>query len=194
MPRASAKVREEAKALFLTGGMSSNAEIAAFVKVKPHTIGLWRKQEDWDGQKARLEKQTAEGMLRKFASDRINLNWKHYQWWELLMSEVATALKNHDYSKLKILEGFASIIASAQKGERLAKGVELTGHTEEQIRTKAQADNRRLVDLFMKLIRENVHDEETRDRIGRSIVEWLPPQAGTSADDEDEPGADRPAC
>lgn len=45
MPRHTVKTREEARALYLTGEVSSVAEIARRLKVKPHTVGLWKREE-----------------------------------------------------------------------------------------------------------------------------------------------------
>ena len=41
MGRSLTKAREEARRLYLTGEMTTNAEIAARLRVKPHTVGAW---------------------------------------------------------------------------------------------------------------------------------------------------------
>ena len=56
MPKIASKTREEARRLFLTGEAATNAEIAARIKVKPHTVGLWRREEDWDGLRRKIER------------------------------------------------------------------------------------------------------------------------------------------
>ena len=48
MKKNNKKIREEAMRMFLTGECDTNAEIACKLDVKPHTIGRWRKEEDWD--------------------------------------------------------------------------------------------------------------------------------------------------
>ena len=60
MPKAPSKVREDARRLFLTGESSSNAEIALRLRLKPHTVGEWRRQEDWDALKLKVEQRAAE--------------------------------------------------------------------------------------------------------------------------------------
>ena len=56
-------------------------------------------------------------------------------------------------------------------GQRLARGLSLDGQTEEQIRAQAEADGRGLIDLFIDIVREEVPDEEARDRIARALME-----------------------
>jgi len=60
MARHTIKTREEARRLFLTNEVTSVAEIAGRLKVKPHTIGLWRKEEDWDAMRLKIDKRAAE--------------------------------------------------------------------------------------------------------------------------------------
>ena len=54
------------------------------------------------------------------------------------------------------------------------RGLALDGETEEQIRAGAQAQIRRLIDAFIDTVKENVTDEETRERIRRTILDALP--------------------
>ena len=60
MGRQLTKKREEARRMFLTGEVETNAEIAARLGVKPHTIGAWRRQEDWDGLRLKVDRRAAE--------------------------------------------------------------------------------------------------------------------------------------
>ena len=170
MSKATAKVREEARELFLTGQMTTNSEIAARLRVKPHTVGIWRKQEDWDGLRLKVSKQEAERMVRKIATDRVTLNVRHYRYWDLLMSNLAEMLKSNKDLAIKELDCVAGILDRAQKGQRLAKGMGLGGETEEAIRAETQAELRKAINLVREAIKENVTDEETRDRIGRAIL------------------------
>ena len=55
MKRTLSKTREEARRLYLTGEMTTNAEIAARLGVKAHTIGRWRRDEDWDGLRLKID-------------------------------------------------------------------------------------------------------------------------------------------
>ena len=74
MPKAALKVREEARRLYLTGEMTSNAEIAIRLGVKPHTVGSWRRDEDWDGLRRKIDRRAAEMFVEKIATDRVTLN------------------------------------------------------------------------------------------------------------------------
>ena len=82
------KVREEARRLFLTGEISSNAEIAARLEVKPHTIGKWRKTEDWDGLRLKIDRRAAELFVEKIATDKVTLNITHHKLWSLLLTKL----------------------------------------------------------------------------------------------------------
>ncbi len=175
MARAPSKTREEARRLYLTGEMSSNAEIAARLSLKPHTVGLWRKQEDWDGLRLKIDRRAAEMFVEKLATDRVNLNTSHFKLWSVVVSQLLEALKNPGgEEKVKSLEKVSAIIDRAQKGQRLARGLALDGQTEEQIRAEAAADTRRLVDLFIDVVKAEVRDVAVRDRIARAILERLP--------------------
>jgi len=181
------KLREESRRLFLTGEITTNSEIAARLKLKPHTVGVWRKQEDWDGLRLRIDRRAAEMLVEKIASDRMTLNVKHYRYWELVVARLADELKGKKTLGVRDLERVAGILDRAQKGQRLAKGMSITGETEEAIRAQAEADHRRLVDSFIEAVKRNVVDEETRERIGKAIAESIPEEPGTGVDlDEDE--------
>ena len=175
MPKAAPKVREEARRLFLTGEAATNAEIAAHVQVKPHTVGLWRKQEDWDGLRRKIDRRAAEMLVEKLASDRVTLNAHHFKLWTLVLSKLLEGLQAGDTEQtVRSLDKVAGILERAQKGQRLARGLALDGETEEQIRASAQAEIQRLIDSFIDAVKENISDEETRERIRRSILEALP--------------------
>jgi hypothetical protein len=72
------------------------------------------------------------------------------------------------------MERIAGVLDRAQKGQRLAKGLSSSGETEEQIRAQSQAEIRGLIDAFIDAVKQNVEDEEARDRIRRSLAEALP--------------------
>ena len=183
MNKATSKLREEARELFLTNQMTTNAEIAARLRLKPHTVGIWRKQEDWDGLKVKIDREAAEGMVKRIASDRITLNVKHYNYYELVLGEIRTVLKNmKGKMTIRDLSELVTVIEKAQKGQRLAKGLSMTGQTEETIRAEAQAELRHTINLVRDAIKENVTDEETRDRIGRAILAALPAEPGAGTD------------
>ncbi len=187
MARALSKKREEARRLCLTGEMATNAEIAARVGAKPHTIGHWRKREDWDGLRLKIDRRAAEMFVEKIATDRVTLNIRHYRFWELVLAKLAEELKGKSAPNVREMERVAGILERAQKGQRLAKGLSISGETEETIRARAQAENRRLVDIFIDAVKENIADEQTRDSIRRAILAAVPQEPGGGAgDSEDE--------
>jgi hypothetical protein len=67
MPRAKPKVREKARALFLSGEASSNVDIARHLRIKPHTVAAWRKQEGWDELRIAVDKRAAEKLVEEIA-------------------------------------------------------------------------------------------------------------------------------
>ncbi len=175
MARAPSKTREAARRLFLTGEVTSNVEIAARLKLKPHTVGLWRKQEGWDDLRLKIDRRAAEMFVEKLATERVNLNANHYKLWSVVVSQLLEALKSPGSDeKVKTLEKVSAVIDRAQKGQRLARGLALDGQTEEQIRAEAAAENRKLVDLFIDVVKAEVPDPDARDRIARAILERLP--------------------
>ncbi|MCK4415266.1 MAG: hypothetical protein KAY32_17165 [Candidatus Eisenbacteria sp.] len=181
MGKSHGKVREEARRLYLTGEMSTNAEIAARVGVKPHTVGKWRRDELWDDLRVKIDLRAAEMFVEKIATDRVTLNVRHYRLWDLLLARLGDGLKNQKVTDIRELERVASILERSQKGQRLAKGLSVSGESEEVIRAQSEAEIRRLIDTFVDSVREFVSDEETRDRIRKHILEALPDEtnAGT---------------
>jgi hypothetical protein len=181
MPKSLSKSREQARRLYLTGEVESNAEIAARLQVKPHTIGKWRREEDWDGLRVKIDRRAAELFAEKIATDRVTLNVRHYRIWELLVAKLAEDLKTKTQVDIRDMERIAGILDKAQKGQRLAKGLSVTGETEEAIRAQSQAEIRQLIDVFIDVVKENVHDEETRDRIRQAIEHAVPDETGEGA-------------
>jgi hypothetical protein len=176
MARHSQKLREEARQLFLTGEVTSISEIARRVKAKPHTIGVWKRDEDWDGLRIRIDKRAAEQLVERLATERVNLNSTHYKLWASLIARVYGSLGKDKLGgdEIRDLERVASILDKAQKGQRLARGLSLDGQTEEQIRAEAAAETRHLVDVFLRVIRTEIADEATRDRIAKAVLDHLP--------------------
>ena len=189
MRRTNARKREEARRLYLTGEMTTNAEIAGRLRTKPHTIGRWRREEDWDGLRMKVDRRAAELFVEKIATDRVTLNVRHYRFWELILAKLTEDLRTKGTLDVREMERIASILDRAQKGQRLAKGMSVAGETEEAIRAEAQAENRRLIDTFIDAVKENVSDEKARERIRRSILEALPPEEGTGTGDSGDESA-----
>src|SRR2546428_6222597 len=186
MKRTLSKTREEARRLYLTGEMTTNAEIAARLGVKAHAIGRWRRDEDWDGLRLKIDRRAAEMFCEKIATDKVSLNVRHYRFWELVLAKLAEDLKGKAVPNVREMERIAGILERAQKGQRLAKGLSLSGETEEAVRAQAQAENRRLIDVFIHAVKENVTDEQTRDRIRQAILAALPEEPGDGAGDGED--------
>lgn len=163
--------------MFLSGDVTTNAEIAAKLKIKAHTIGEWRKVEQWDEMRRKIDKRAAELFVEKIANDRVSLNVKHYKYWDVLFARMADEMKQPSSpAAVRDLERMAAILDRAQKGQRLAKGMSVA-ETEEQIRAESQAEIRRLIDAFIDAVKDNVPDEEARDRIRRAVLEATPQES-----------------
>ncbi len=177
------KTRERARGLYLTGECNSLAEIARRVGVKPHTVGRWKQDEDWDGLRLKIERRAAEQMAEKIASDRVELNDRHFKGWNVVFGQLFDKMQSGELNgeRIRNLERVAAILDRAQKGQRLARGLSLDGKVEEQIRAEAAAENRGLVDAFIDIVKAEVEDEDTRDRIARGLFERCPIDAETDA-------------
>src|SRR2546428_4831748 len=185
MARHTIKTREEARRLFLTNEVTSVAEIARRLKVKPHTIGMWRKEEDWDAMRLKIDKRAAEKLVEELANERVALNAQHYKFWNMVMSRTLEAAQKGGMKaeEIRTLEKMANIIDKAQKGQRLAPGLSLDGQTEEQVLAESAAAQRHIVDVVIDVVKTEVKDELLRDRIARVLLERFP------AEDEDDPEA-----
>jgi hypothetical protein len=174
--RHSGKTREEARQLYLTGEVTSVAEIARRIKVKQHTIGRWRRDEDWDGLRLKIDRRAAEQMAERIASERVNLNAQHFKLWGVVVGKLFESLQQSGLkdNEIRNLEKVAGILDRAQRGQRLARGLSLDGQTEEQIRAQSEADGRGLIDAFLDVVKEEIHDEQTRDRIARALLDRCP--------------------
>ncbi len=183
MARHSKKTRERAREFYLTGEVTSLAEIARRLKVKPHTVGSWKKDEDWDALRLKIERRAAEQMAERIASDRVELNDRHFKGWSVIFGQVFENMQNGGLNSERIrdLERIAAILDRAQKGQRLARGLSLDGKVEEQIRAEAVAEIRGLVDAFLDIVKAEVEDEEIRDRIARGLFERCPVDVETDA-------------
>ena len=166
--------RAEARRLYLAGEVTKNSDLAQRLGVKPHTVGKWRKDEGWDGLRLKIDRRAAEMFVEKIASDRVELNVRHYRIWEVLMARLLEALKETKTFDIREIERIAAVVDRAQKGQRLAKGLSVSGETEEAIRAQGEAEVRQLIDTFVDTIKECVPDEETRDRIRQKILASVP--------------------
>ncbi len=187
MKRTLSKAREEARRLYLTNEMTTNAEIAIRLGVKAHTVGRWRREEDWDGLRLKIDRRAAEMFCEKIATDKVTLNVRHFRFWELVLAKMAEDLKSKKEMSAREMERVAGILERAQRGQRVAKGMSANGETEEGVRARAQMEIRRLVDAFIESVKENVSDEETRDRIRRSILDALPQETDDGTGNGEDP-------
>jgi len=181
--RHSRKLREEARQLFLTGEVTSISEIARRVKVKAHTIGVWKKEEDWDALRIRIDKRAAEQLVERLATEKTNLNATHYKLWQGVVARVYGAIGKDRLgaNEIRDLERVAAILEKAQRGQRLARGLSLDGQTEEQILAEATASSRHVVDVFLDSLKKEVTDPEIRGRIAQAVLAAFPHR-----DDDDE--------
>jgi hypothetical protein len=82
---------------------------------------------------------------------------------------------------IREMERLAGILDKAQKGQRLAKGLSITGEPEEVIRAQLEAELRQLIDVFIDSVKETIPDEATREKIRQKILNALPAEEGEGA-------------
>ncbi len=179
MARYAKRKREEARRLYLTGEATTVAEIARRLKCKPHTVGLWRREEDWDALRLKIDRQAAEKLVEQLATERVTLNAQHFKLWGVVVGRLFESVQKQglNLEEIRALERVSAILEKAQRGQRLARGLSLDGQTEEQIRAQAEADGRALIDTFIEAVKQEVPDEQTRDRIARALLEHCPAEA-----------------
>jgi hypothetical protein len=174
--RHSTRLREEARRLYLTGEVTSVSEIARRLRVKSHTVTRWKRAEDWDRLRIKIDLRAAEKLVEQLAGERVQLNARHFKFWDVVGGKVVELVKSGrpNAEEIKSLDRLAAILERMQKGQRLARGLSLDGQTEEQVRAEAEAENRALVDLFIDVVKTEVKDPELRDRIARAIFDRAP--------------------
>src|SRR5262249_6346899 len=137
------------------------AEIARHLRIKPHTVGIWKSEEDWDALRLKIEKRAAEELVDKLANERVTLNASHFKLWGVVVSQLFETLQRDKHLDVATLKEVSGILERAQRGQRLARGLSLDGQTEEQVRAQAEADGKALIDLFIDIVRSEVGNEET---------------------------------
>ena len=171
------KKREEARRLFLTNECETNAEIARRLGLKPHTVAKYRKEEDWDGLKLKMNRRAADQMAARLTNERVSLNLRHYNYFEVALRELIGTVKGGGKFTVREVCDLMAAIEKAQKGQRLAKGIGIDAKAEEQIKAEAQAEIHQLIDAFVDVVKENVSDEATRDRIRDRLIETISAEA-----------------
>ncbi len=189
MARPSAKTREEARMLFVTGQVATNAELARRFNVKPHTIARWRKEHGWDTLHLKAEQRAVEKLVEEITSERIAVNTRHSQFWSLLESHLLAYMKNKTKGELDLTEihKLAAVVERLQKGERLAKEMAM-GLREDEIKAAHAGQMRTLVDTFIQAVKENINDEDLRDRIATAVWSCLPEESAGRVDPSGQEG------
>ena len=115
MPKYSKTRREEARQLYLTGEATTVAEIARRLKTKPHTIGEWKKEEDWDGLRLKIDRQAAEKLVEQLATERVTLNAQHFKFWGVVVGRLFESVQKHglNVEEIRALERMAAILEKA---------------------------------------------------------------------------------
>lgn len=186
MARYAKRKRQEARRLFLTDEVPTVAEIARRLSIKPHTVGQWKREEDWDGLRLKVERRAADQLVDQLAGAKAKLNTRHFKFWDVVGSKAVDLVKRDslDGEEIRSLERLAAVLERMQKGQRLARGMSLDGQNEEQIRAQAEAEARTLVDAFIDLVKDNVPDSQARERIARGLYEHTPMQVDGEDDEQ----------
>ncbi|MCH6590973.1 MAG: hypothetical protein IH806_10790 [Proteobacteria bacterium] len=110
------------------------------------------------------------------ATERVNLNARHFKFWGVVFARLFESIQKQglNLDEIRALERVSAILEKAQRGQRLARGLSLDGQTEEQIRAQAEADGRSLIDTFIDVVKQEIPDEQARDRIARALLDRCP--------------------
>jgi len=143
---------------------------------KAHTVGRWKKDEDWESLILKIERRAAEQLAERIATERVSLNERHFKGWSVIFNQIFEKMTSGglDGEQIRNLERLASVLERTQKGQRLARGLSLDGKSEEQLRAEFEAEGRSLIDFFIDLVREKIPDERVRDEIARAMMDRLP--------------------
>lgn len=187
MPKIRKQAREQARILFLSGEIVSNAAIGRKLQVKPHTVAEWRREEGWDELKLKADRRAAEKLVEELATDRADLNAKHYKLWEALLSKAVGMLRDPASQTVRGLEQISNVLHRAQRGQRLAREIATVAEAEERARLQAASDIRVFIDLFISTVKEHVSDDETREKLRTAILSGLPQESLDGAGEPDHP-------
>ena len=122
MAQYSKTMREEARHLYLTGEATTVAEIARRLKTKAHTIGQWRKHEDWDELRLKIDRQAAEKLVEQLATERVTLNAQHFKLWGVVVSRLFESIQKQglNIDEIRSLERVAAILDRAYGQEKFS--------------------------------------------------------------------------
>ncbi len=108
--------REEARRLFLTGEADSNAAIARKLRMKARTVARYRKEEDWDELRVKVDRQAAEKLVESLAGERTSLNLRHFRYWDAILAQVGEAMKADVAHGIRELERLTTSSSGSRRG------------------------------------------------------------------------------
>lgn len=113
------EIRQRAKALWLKGSLT-DTEIAAQLGVaRADTIGLWRREGQWEREKRLVAEETDRRVQDAMAESVAEMNARHLKEYQLLQTKGIQALKRLDPQKAAEAQ---SMVDAGIKGERLIRG------------------------------------------------------------------------
>ena len=93
------------------------------------TLTRWRREGNWDEEKFELEQEAADRARAELLDELASTQRDHFNMWKLFLWQVAEQLKDSEGRPMLIkdhgkLEAYSRVLERAQKGQRVALGVE----------------------------------------------------------------------
>jgi transposase-like protein len=112
-------IRLRAKALWIVG-RNTDAEIAEQLGIaRPGTICDWRREENWEHERAIIQKATEEKVAAAISETISEMNTRHLKEYQLLQTKGIAALKRLDPRTASEAQ---SMVDVGVRGERLVRG------------------------------------------------------------------------
>ena len=156
-------VRQQARALYMSGEISSPYELATRIGCSPTTVKAWIDAEDWGADRDRVAAIVA-GRLGAAVADEIeSTNARYRQIWTAVLTQIVTLIRAaHEAGAplpLDDLDRCARVIERAQRGHGIALGVGADWLTAAKAQEVADAVTRAAI--------EDLTDEEIEAELGR---------------------------
>jgi hypothetical protein len=116
---------KEARRLFLTGEFETTPPSPRASGSSRTPSGRWRKGGGLGRAAAQGDRRAAESFADKIASDRVNLNVRHFRYWDLLVAKLGEELKTT--GGWTIRAGVMPVILEGLRRAAAGQGAPITG-------------------------------------------------------------------
>ena len=117
----SARTYDKAARLFLSGEMDTTKQIAAAVKIDPHTVERWRREGDWDALKRGIPIRAAAMLRQRLAGTQPQRDAQHRQMWGLMLIQAGALLARPEVTHDE-LEQLERVVAASGRCLAMIRG------------------------------------------------------------------------